>query len=62
MRILTKYVLGEHIGPLVFALSSLTTLLLLNQVAKQFGNLVGKGLSWGVIGEFFLLTLPSSSR
>jgi len=58
MRILTKYVLGEHIGPLVFALSALTTLLLLNQVAKQFGNLVGKGLSWGVIGEFFLLTLP----
>ena len=58
MRILTKYVLREHIGPLVFALSALTTLLLLNQVAKQFGNLVGKGLSWGVIGEFFLLTLP----
>ncbi len=42
----------------MFALSALTTLLLLNQVAKQFGNLVGKGLSWGVIGEFFLLTLP----
>jgi lipopolysaccharide export system permease protein len=42
----------------VFALSALTTLLLLSQVAKQFGNLVGKGLSWGVIGEFFLLTLP----
>jgi len=58
MRILTRYVLKEHVGPLVFALSALTTLLLLNQVAKQFGNLVGKGLSWGVIGEFFLLTLP----
>ncbi len=57
-RILTRYVLREHVGPLVFALSALTTLLLLNQVAKQFGNLVGKGLSWGVIGEFFLLTLP----
>jgi lipopolysaccharide export system permease protein len=58
MRILTKYVLKEHAGPLVFALSALTTLLLLNQVAKQFGNLVGKGLSWWVIGEFFALTLP----
>ena len=58
MRILTRYVLREHLGPLIFALSALTTLLLLNQVAKQFGNLVGKGLSWGVIGEFFLLTLP----
>ena len=58
MKILTRYVLREHVGPLFFALSALTTLLLLNQVAKQFGNLVGKGLSWGVIGEFFLLTLP----
>ena len=58
MRILTRYVLKEHVGPLVFALSALTTLLLLNQVAKQFGNLVGKGLSWWVIGEFFALTLP----
>jgi lipopolysaccharide export system permease protein len=58
MRILTRYVLKEHAGPLVFALSALTTLLLLNQVAKQFGNLVGKGLSWWVIGEFFALTLP----
>ena len=57
-KILTRYILKEHVGPLVFALSALTTLLLLNQVAKQFGNLVGKGLSWGVIGEFFLLTLP----
>jgi len=58
VKILTRYVLREHVGPLIFALSALTTLLLLNQVAKQFGNLVGKGLSWGVIGEFFLLTLP----
>ena len=58
MKILTRYVLREHVGPLIFGLSALTTLLLLNQVAKQFGNLVGKGLSWGVIGEFFLLTLP----
>ena len=58
LRILTRYVLREHINPLLFALSALTTLLLLNQVAKQFGNLVGKGLSWAVIGEFFLLTLP----
>lgn len=58
MKLLTRYILREHIGPLVFALSSLTALLLLQQVAKQFGNLVGKGLGWGVIGEFFLLSIP----
>ncbi|MGI9075833.1 MAG: LptF/LptG family permease [Gemmatimonadaceae bacterium] len=58
MKILQRYVLKEHFGPLVFALAVLTSLLLLNQVAKQFGNLVGKGLAWSVIGEFFLLSIP----
>ncbi|MDQ3519637.1 MAG: LptF/LptG family permease [Gemmatimonadota bacterium] len=58
MKILRRYVLMEHVGPLVFALAVLTSLLLLNQVAKQFGNLVGKGLAWSVIGEFFLLSIP----
>lgn len=58
MKLLTRYILREQFGPLVFALSSLTALLLLQQVAKQFGNLVGKGLGWDVIGEFFLLSIP----
>jgi lipopolysaccharide export system permease protein len=58
LKLLTRYILREQIGPLVFALSSLTALLLLQQVAKQFGNLVGKGLGWDVIGEFFLLSIP----
>ena len=58
LKLLTRYILREQIGPLIFALSSLTALLLLQQVAKQFGNLVGKGLGWDVIGEFFLLSIP----
>ena len=58
MKIINKYVLREHLGPLVFALTALTSLLLLNYIAKRFGDLVGKGLSWGVIGEFFLLSVP----
>lgn len=58
MKILSRYILKEHAGPLVFALTTLTSLLLLNQVAKQFGRLVGKGLSWSIIGEFFLLSVP----
>lgn len=58
MKIIHKYVLREHAGPLVFALSALTSLLLLNYIAKQFGNLVGKGLPWSVIGEFFGLSVP----
>jgi lipopolysaccharide export system permease protein len=55
---LNKYVLLEHAGPLMFALSALTSLLLLNYIAKQFGNLVGKGLSWMVIVEFLGLSVP----
>jgi Predicted permeases len=58
VKLLTRYILREHIGPLLFALSALTALLVLNQVAKRFGDLVGKGLSWGVIGEFFFLSIP----
>ena len=58
MKIIDRYVLREHAGPLVFALSALTSLLLLNYVAKQFARLVGKGLPWSVIGEFFMLSLP----
>ncbi len=58
MKIIHKYVLREHAGPLVFALSALTSLMLLNYVAKQLGNLVGKGLPWTVIFEFFVLSLP----
>jgi lipopolysaccharide export system permease protein len=58
LKILSKYVLKEHAGPLVFALAALTSLLLLNYVAKHFGQLVGKGLPWTAIAEFFALSVP----
>src|SRR5687768_16977178 len=32
--------------------------MLLNQVAKRFGALIGKGLPWTVIAEVFVLSLP----
>jgi lipopolysaccharide export system permease protein len=58
VRILSRYILQQHIPPLGFALAALTCAMLVNQVAKQFGNLVGKGLPWGVIFEVFVLTIP----
>ncbi len=58
MRITTRYIVREHIGPLAFALTALTSLLLLQYVARQLDKLVGKGLPWSVIGEFLLLSLP----
>ena len=45
-------------GPLLFSLTALTSLLLLNYIAKNIGNLVGKGLPWSVIGEFVGLSVP----
>ncbi|HEY7395062.1 MAG TPA: LptF/LptG family permease [Gemmatimonadaceae bacterium] len=58
MKIISRYVLKEHVGPFVFALSALTSLLLLQYIARRFGDIVGKGLSWQTITEFFLLSIP----
>ena len=58
MKIINRYVLKEHIGPFVFALSALTSLMLLQYIARKFGDLVGRGLSWQVITEFLLLSVP----
>jgi lipopolysaccharide export system permease protein len=58
VKILHRYVLKEHVGPLFFALTALTSLLLLQYIAKRFGELVGKGLPWSVIGEFLGLSVP----
>lgn len=58
MRILSRYLLREHTAPFIFALSALTGLLVLNQLARQFANLIGKGLPWSTIGSVFGLSLP----
>jgi lipopolysaccharide export system permease protein len=58
VKIISRYVLREHVGPLTFALTALTSLMLLQFISRQFGELVGKGLDWSVIGEFFLLSIP----
>ena len=58
MGIITRYLIRAHAGPFLFAFTALTGLLFLNAVAQRMENLVGKGLPWGVIGEFLLLSLP----
>src|SRR6266576_4925986 len=58
VRTISRYLLRQHCAPLGFALAALTSLMLLNQIAKQFGSLVGKGLPWSVIAEVFLLSVP----
>ena len=58
MKILSKYILREHVGPFTFALAALTSLMILNFISRQFGELVGKGLPPAVIAEFFALSVP----
>lgn len=58
LRLLDRYILRQTLAPFFFALAALTSILLLNQVARRLPKLVGKGLPWGVIGEVFALTIP----
>lgn len=58
MTILTRYLLRQLALPFVFALSALTAMMLLNQIARRLEDLIGKGLPWTVIVEFFALTIP----
>jgi lipopolysaccharide export system permease protein len=58
VKIISKYILREHVGPFTFALTALTSLMILNFISRQFGELVGKGLPASVIAEFFGLSIP----
>lgn len=57
-RILSLYALREHAGPFAFALVVFTFIMLMNQVARQFQNLAGKGLGPDVIVQIFALSIP----
>lgn len=58
MTLLSRYLLRQLAAPFLFGLTALTSLMLLSQVAKKFGALVGKGLPWTVIAEVFALSVP----
>jgi lipopolysaccharide export system permease protein len=58
MRLLERYLLRQLVAPFFFAIAALTSIMLLNQIARRFGALVGKGLPWSVIAEVFGLSIP----
>jgi lipopolysaccharide export system permease protein len=58
LRLLNRYFLRQLVAPFFFSLAALTGFMLISQVAKKFGALVGKGLPWSVITEVFVLSLP----
>jgi lipopolysaccharide export system permease protein len=57
MRIITKYILKELIGPFVYSLSAIIFIFILNVAFRDLGRLIGKGLSALVIFEFFFLNI-----
>jgi lipopolysaccharide export system permease protein len=58
MRILTRYMLKAHLGPFLFALVALTSILFVNAVARRVQDLAGKGLPAAVVFEVMYLSLP----
>ncbi len=58
MKILRRYLLKQHVWPFLFAVSALTSFELLRQIARKLQDLLGKGLPWTVLLEFFALTIP----
>ena len=60
MKILTRYLLRAHLGPMLFAFVALTGVILINTLARRLADLAGKGLPTSVILEFFVLALPAT--
>src|SRR5919108_6628500 len=58
VRTISRYLLRQHVAPLGFSLAALTSLMLIQQIAKQLSSLLGKGLPTSVIVEVFVLSVP----
>jgi lipopolysaccharide export system permease protein len=54
---LSLHIIRAHIGPFVFSLFTIMFVFLLQFIMKFIDQLVGKGLSWFVIGELIALNL-----
>ncbi len=51
------HIIKAHAGPFIFAFSTLMFIFLLQFIMKFIDQLVGKGLSWWIIGELVALSL-----
>lgn len=54
---LWRYIIREHIGPFLFAMSVLMLVFLLNLVFRELGRILSRGLGFGLILEFFFLNM-----
>jgi len=57
MKILTRYIVKEHIGPFFFGLSVIMFILLMNFLVKYIGKIFGKGLELTTIFKLIFFNL-----
>jgi len=57
MKILSKYILKEHIGPFIFSLMLITLLFLMNLIFRELGHILSRGLQLNVVLEFLFLNI-----
>ena len=57
MSLLARYVLRQHIGPFVFAVSLIVFVLVVDVVLQMMDQVLGKGLSVGAAGQLFFYNL-----
>ncbi len=58
MRLLRRHILRSVTAPFLFSLAACTGLMMINTLAKRFGDLVGKDLPVSVIVEVLVLSVP----
>lgn len=57
MKILTRYIIKEHLGPFFFSLSVIMFVFVTKFIVQYIGKIFGKGLSFSTIIEFIYLNL-----
>ncbi len=57
MFILWRHIIKEHINPFFFSISVISLVFLLNLVFRELGRILSRGLSFGLILEFFFLNM-----
>ncbi len=57
MTIITKTLLKEHVWPFLFGIATIVFVFLLNIVFRDMGRLLGRGLPFKIVFEFFYLNL-----
>ncbi|MGD1049122.1 MAG: LptF/LptG family permease, partial [Candidatus Krumholzibacteriaceae bacterium] len=57
IRTLDRYILSNHIGPYLFSLAIITFVFVMEFIINALDNLVGKGVGFFTVLEFFSLSL-----